>query len=378
MELKSHGKKLYEMGDIAALGTWVCIFGLSVYFMPKLPEARQVSEYIYIPLFLLYAIFFFLGTREEGIFSIPPKLRVASLGLMLLTAFAIGYLLYFDFLSVLTIIWVAVIAFYLPVKQTIFITLAVVVLWFSMVSYRQGEFLWVHAILYSTFHMFALLIASSNKNERQAKLELQAKHDQLAATQDLLAQVSQQTERTRIARDLHDLLGHHLTALTIKLQVAERLTEGEAKTHIEECHSIAKLLLNDVRDAVDTLRQNQNIDFRQSLNLLLKNTPHLNVQLEFDDSLSIENIDTAQTLFRCIQEAITNSLKHGSAKHIWIKINRQKGEIITHIHDDGIVKRNWKKGNGLTGMEERVSERYGKLDVSVEGNALHYHIVLPV
>ncbi len=369
--------KLYDMGDVAALGTWACVFGLCVYLMPKLPEHRQVAEFIYIPLFLLYAACFVWATREDGVWGVTPKLRFGALMLMLASAFTIGYLIYFDFLSILTIIWVVVIAFYIPINFAIVTTLLVVVLWFAMVSFRQGDVLWIHAILYGTFHMFALLIATSNKNERDAKLELQAKHDQLVATQDLLTQVSRQTERTRIARDLHDLLGHHLTALTIKLQVAERVSEGEAKEQVKECHSIAKLLLNDVRDAVDTLRQSQSIDFRQSLELLLKNTPHLKVQLEFDDSLLIENIPTAQTLFRCIQEAVTNSLKHGKSNYIWIKINKQKSEIIAHIHDDGVVKSNWKEGNGLTGMKERVIEQGGKIDLSVEGHALHYHIVLP-
>ncbi len=367
----------FDAGDLAGLVTWAVVFVLCIVLMPRLPETSQAPLYLYGPLFLLYAVMFVLVTRSEPVWRLSPQLRGIGLALMLLSAFALGFLLSFDFLAILTIIWVAVLAFYLPSMWAILITVGVVCLWFLMMSWRQDQALWIQAILYGTFHMFALFLASSNKRQLETSAELRAKNDQLLATQHLLAEVSKQSERTRIARDMHDLLGHHLTGLTIKLQVASRLTEGEAKSQVDECHSIAKLLLSDVREAVDTLRSSDSIDFEKAVRLLINNVPQLSVHLNLPERISIEKIDLAQTILRCIQEAITNTLRHSGANQLWISLENDEHEIKVTIFDDGKVGKHWQKGNGLTGMEERVIELGGSILLSIHNHALHYEIKLP-
>lgn len=367
----------FDVGDLAGLVTWAVVFGLCIVLMPRLPESSQVPLYQYGPLFLIYAVLFVVVTRSDSVWRLTPQLRGVGLTVMLLSSFAIGYLLTFDFLAILTIIWAALLAYFLPSIWATVITLVVVCLWFLMMSWRQDQALWIHAILYGTFHMFALFLASSNKRQLQTSAELRAKNDQLLATQHLLAEVSKQSERTRIARDMHDLLGHHLTGLTIKLQVASRLTEGEAKSQVDECHSIAKLLLSDVREAVNTLRSSDSIDFESAVRLLIKNVPQLTVHLNLPERMSIEKIDLAQTILRCIQEAITNTLRHSGANQIWITIETDEQEIKVRIVDDGKLGKNWQKGNGLIGMEERVNELGGSMSLSSENNALYYQFKLP-
>ncbi|WP_144392023.1 sensor histidine kinase [Pleionea sediminis] len=370
--------KSLDAGDIAALVTWTVIFGLCVVLMPEISVDKRVPFYIYAPFFIIYAVCFVYSTRQDGLWGITPKRRLLGIIVMLISAFIIGYLLAFDFLAILTIIWAAVLAHFLKPLLATAVTLIVVFTWFAMMSYLQNELMWIHAILYGTFHMFALLLASSNQREREIANELKSKNDQLVATQHLLTEASKQTERTRIARDLHDLLGHHLTALSIKLQVASRITEGEAKRHVDECHNITKLLLSDVREAVDTLRHSQYINFEESIRLLVENVPKLNIHLSIVDELSIENIKSAQTLFRCIQEAITNSLKHSGATNLWIKIDKEDGNIVSEIYDDGVVDNSFERGNGLKGMEERVSLVNGNIIFSTKNSALKYLIQLPV
>ena len=77
---------------------------------------------------------------------------------------------------------------------------------------------------------------------------------------ELLEISSRTTERLRIARDLHDLLGHHLTALSLNLEVASHLATGEANEQIEKSKAITKLLLGDVRDVVSRLRNDEPVD----------------------------------------------------------------------------------------------------------------------
>src|SRR3546814_12036878 len=75
-------------------------------------------------------------------------------------------------------------------------------------------------------------------------------NSELRATRALLAESSRLSERMRISRELHDLLGHHLTALSLNLEVATHVSSGKAQEHVRQAHTLAKLLLTDVREAV--------------------------------------------------------------------------------------------------------------------------------
>ena len=104
------------------------------------------------------------------------------------------------------------------------------------------------------FNVFALIMVNTASKERQAEEYANQLNREFLATQKLLSQASKQAQRVRITRNIHDLLGHHLTALTINLQVASRITQGEAKEKVESYHFLAKLLLSDVREAVSEIR----------------------------------------------------------------------------------------------------------------------------
>jgi two-component system sensor histidine kinase DesK len=146
-----------------------------------------------------------------------------------------------------------------------------------------------------------------------------------------LAQASKEIERTRIARDLHDLLGHHLSALTINLQVASRLSHGDVKDKVEQCHALSKLFLNDVRDAVTTLCDAPAVGLRELLSLAISDIS----RLEVDQAVTVNDVKVAETVLRCVQESITNSLCHSKAKKLSIQINEIEGNLAMSIRDDG-------------------------------------------
>lgn len=207
-----------DMRDLLALMTWVALFAISVYITNQQPEAPEIS--LFSSFFCFYALGYLIGTCEQC----QHKLRWLALVLMLFSAFACGWILQFGYLSILTIIWVAVVAYLLPIRVSACFTLIIVLAWFTMQSVKQQHLLWIEGLLYGLFHLFALLLATTHQREQQARVELQNQHAQLQSTQHLLSELSKHSERTRIARDLHDLLGHHLTALSIKLQIAQRMT----------------------------------------------------------------------------------------------------------------------------------------------------------
>jgi signal transduction histidine kinase len=254
----------------------------------------------------------------------------------------------------------------------------IVIAWYLVMRFAWGEAeAAIMAVLYGTFHLFALLTARSAEEAATARDEAVFLNRELVATQHLLSEASRQSERTRIARDLHDLVGHHLTALSINLQIAERLTSGEAKEKIGESRALARLLLSDVRDAVSTLREESAVDFDKAVRLLVEQVPRLDISLDIQDGLAIDEFEVAESLLRCVQEALTNTLRHSGAKKSWIRVWQDEEGAHLEIHDDGQGSENVVEGNGLKGMRERLAHLKGSLDIDNVDDAMRLRVVIP-
>lgn len=252
------------------------------------------------------------------------------------------------------------------------------VLWFGLQAYLEQRSLWITAALYGSFHLFAVLMQAAIKAETEARAELTEKHRQLLAAQQLLQLASRAEERNRIARDLHDLLGHHLTALTIQLQVASYQCDGEAKLQVDKSLQLARLLLSDVREAVSAMRDSSELDLQQLFAPLLQHLPDsLQVELDIAPKLKASSLNQAQHLQYLVQEAISNTLKHANASCLWIHAREAEQGIALEIRDNGQLKANWQPGNGLIGMRERVAECGGKLHLAADAGGLALQIWLP-
>jgi signal transduction histidine kinase len=214
------------------------------------------------------------------------------------------------------------------------------------------------------FQLFAVSAATLALNESRAVQALARTNAELTATRELLAENSRVAERLRIARDLHDTLGHHLTALSIQLEVASRLTDGAGADHIREAHAVAKLLLSDVRDTVSTLRGSSRVDLGQALRALAGARGSLQIHLDLPPHLQLEDGDQAYALLRCVQEIITNAARHASAHNLWIEIAQGPEGIELRARDDGRGSSDVKWGNGLRGMRERFEEYAGRIEFS--------------
>nr|WP_283631833.1 histidine kinase [Alteromonas macleodii] len=267
--------------------------------------------------------------------------------------------------------------------------------------------------LFWAFKLFAMIMSNTAIKESKAREEADALNRQLLSTQQLMKQALTQDERLRIARNIHDVLGHHLTALTINLQVASRKadllesTESQAiKQHVEQSHSIAKLLLSDVREAISDIRENAAIDFSLAVNALIKDLPRPMVNLHIDDNLMLTNVRIADCLLRSMQEALTNVIRHTQAHYFSLSLTQYNGAYNLLMHDsmvphaadeklsdeqpssiqffdkapcsysegaytEGVQKKAGPResdtssrvvaGNGLKGMQERVHELNGTI-----------------
>jgi signal transduction histidine kinase len=173
----------------------------------------------------------------------------------------------------------------------------------------------------------------------------------------------------RISRELHDLIGHHLTALSLNLEVASHLVEGPAQERICQAQSVAKLLLADVREVVSQLREDENIDLTSALKGLTEGVPGLAIHLDLPPRLCVDDPKRAQVLLRCAQEIITNTVRHAEARNLWLRFEGSgSGPLVIHARDDGRGAANFIDGNGLTGMRERLAQFGGRIHIATARN----------
>jgi len=229
----------------------------------------------------------------------------------------------------------------------------------------------------SALAFFTSVVASQQAEAREAQRRL---NSELRATRALLAESTRIAERMRIARELHDLIGHHLTALSLNLEVASHLANDAAAEHVRKAQATARHLLSDVREAVSELRQDDAIDLTQALRSLIEGVPGLAVHVDMPPRFSLEDPRRAQVLLRCAQEIITNCAKHAGARQLWLTFAYADANLLgLHARDDGRGVAQFKPGNGLSGMRERLAEFGGSVAVDTtvsEGFALTVRLPL--
>jgi signal transduction histidine kinase len=234
-------------------------------------------------------------------------------------------------------------------------------------------------LAYFTFQLFAVYTVNVAHSEAEARQELAAANAELQVAAGLLDINSRASERLRIARDLHDLLGHHLTALSLNLEIASHVVEGEAKEVIETSRSIAKSLLSDVRGVVSRLREDEPLDLAAALATLpsVITTPALH--LDIAPGIAVRDPALAQTALRAVQEIVTNAVRHSDARNLWVSLGTANGTLVINARDDGEGVDHVVFGHGLLGMRERVAAAGGTMEVtSMRGEGFRVEVRLPL
>lgn len=219
------------------------------------------------------------------------------------------------------------------------------------------------ALLYVGFSSFVFVTSLVARQQAQARDEQRRLNSELRATRALLAESSRLNERMRISRELHDLLGHHLTALSLNLEVASHVTSGKAQEHVRQAQSLAKLLLTDVREAVSQLREDDAINLREALDSLVEGVPGLRIAFDAPASLAVSDPAKAQVILRCAQEIITNTVRHAEASSLSLSVQPEERGLRIRSRDDGQGCDALLAGNGLRGMRERLEHYGGRLDI---------------
>jgi signal transduction histidine kinase len=215
---------------------------------------------------------------------------------------------------------------------------------------------------YAGFLAFTATTAHIQQRELNGRQELTLLHARLEAAQELLAEREREQERLRIARELHDSLGHHLMALSLNIEAASHCLEGPGLEHVRRAQTVTRTLLREVREVVSALREGS-IQLGPALIDLTREVPGLEVHLQVPEGLSVSEPAAAHCLLRCVQEVITNTLRHASAHHLWIDVvSTAEGALQLHARDDGVGVPSLEPGAGLTGMRERFTQLGGSLE----------------
>jgi two-component system sensor histidine kinase DesK len=230
--------------------------------------------------------------------------------------------------------------------------------------------MWV-SIPVTTF-IIGLIIHAERANE-QKNAELQLSHDEVRRLAAL-------AERERIGRDLHDLLGHTLSLITLKLELSRKLFDRDieaARREVEEAEKVARHALAEVRSAVSGIRAADLAAELASARLLLESS---RVHLTYGHPPVDLPADTERGLSLILREAATNIARHAEASQARIELVREPGSASMVISDNGRGGIDL-DGNGLRGMRERVQGLSGSLRIDSprgQGTRLTVSVPLPV
>lgn len=373
-----------------ALFTWFCV-GIPLLrretILNQMAEiGRSSSSYEWwLGCYLAFGVIFWFLTHDMGKREPTPWRRFAQIVLLLLlnvSALAIGWLSQSGISALLLVVISVALPWILPLR--------VGVAWMVLQNFsllpifaESPGFTLADAVLQSSLYLgssaiafVASLVARQQTEAREAQRRLNA---ELRATRALLAESSRLGERMRISRDLHDLMGHHLTALSLNLEVASHLSAEPAVVHVRQAQTVAKLLLSDVREVVSQLRESDSIDLSEALASLVESVPGLDIELEVPEHFSIGDPRRAQVLLRCAQEVITNTVRHAAASNLVLRFALDgTRNVLMQARDDGRGSAQIASGNGLNGMRERLAEFGGQLDiVTGKGEGFALSIILP-
>jgi signal transduction histidine kinase len=382
MEFIESKHRPIELLRYAGLFTWLCasipLFMMQLWYESPLGLNQYLAWWV---LHLVFGATYWNQAKALPVrSSIPHRLvtlsvlTVCALGVSMMAESSLGGILLLTVAGLLPWMLPAAPALTWLISQNVLLVVvihAIPEITFSEAAFIGGLFLGIS--------LFAFMSGVVALRQHIARDALRKVNSELRATQALLADNTRIAERVRIARELHDLVGHHLTALTLNLEVATHLVDGKALEHVQQAHSLAKLLLADVREVVNDMRVDDKVDLAAALRTLISGVPEPAIHLDLPSELSMTDPRRAQVLLRCAQEMITNSVRHASAQNLWLSLVQNVNGVALTARDDGQGVSEVEAGNGLKGMAERLRLLGGELKIETSpGDGFSLQAWIPV
>lgn len=364
--LQSHegslAQRIFTPLNLAAYITW-CAICIATLELQKLRAADPQEWAGAAALVAMLALFVVLASRRPGSSTRVQVWNVMMQGLLVVIA---EWLLLGGQTVVLLIIVAGQIVLLLSPRSVLLYMLVlnagIAALWITRGSPVGSVLLSMLPVI--GFQAFAGLTGHYAGSRERAREHLAQVNAELLATRRLLEESARAGERLKLSRELHDVAGHSLTALKLNLA---RLARDPAIAEREELlisSALADDLLSQIRQVVSTLRAHDGLDLRAALEALAHQVPGVRILIDIEDQLRVDDIEQAETLLRCAQEAITNALRHGRAGEIRLELRRSEGALELSVINDGAAPARIDFGNGLIGMRERLDQVGGTLELT--------------
>lgn len=253
----------------------------------------------------------------------------------------------------------------------------------------SGNLLSLASIVAVTYSMAAVLEQRRERDGLIAELREAHEHLRFAAARDV--ELATLRERNRLARDMHDSLGHALVLIAIKIEAGQRLHAVDprrAAAEWEDTKALVRSTMGELRRSLAGLRVPalDEQPFRRALSELVMDagrSPGIDVTVMIPDEADALDRRVQEALYRVTQEALTNVARHARAEHAWVTLELCDHTAMLEIRDDGIgLSAAPRPGNGhygVTGMRERVEALRGTLTLGPapeRGTILHARVPL--
>jgi signal transduction histidine kinase len=260
------------------------------------------------------------------------------------------------------------------------------------VGYPLGD-IWNSFQLFLAGQVFIVAFTQMAVNEEKTRKEVERLASDLATANQHLREYAMQVEelaiakeRNRLAREIHDGLGHFLTTIHMQIQAARAVMPNDPSRALEtlaKAQNLTQEALADIRRSVAALRVSpgETRPIEESIQELLESCKGGGVVTDLKISGIIRPLPPAQqlTLYRAVQEGINNTLKHAQASHLWIHLDYTQLEAVRLVvSDDGQGTANLKQGFGLMGLHERMHLLQGDMHISTTpGGGFTFELVVP-
>jgi signal transduction histidine kinase len=248
----------------------------------------------------------------------------------------------------------------------------------------------VFCITYLIFFLIKYLLKQTDiielslKDVMLQKLEKDNVYVNLKGAYEKLEMMTILKERNKIAREIHDTVGHTLTTVLVEIEASKRLITVNSDLSLEKlclAQDQVRKGLNDIRSSVRVLEQGDELlEFYPSIETLIKDTElhsEVTIKSQIDSSLNL-NIEAQKILFSSLLEGLTNGIRHGKSTAFLFKLFMKENKVCFSLEDNGVGAGTLSLGFGLRAMRDRVYELDGSFDINSDTKeGLELLITLP-
>lgn len=213
-------------------------------------------------------------------------------------------------------------------------------------------------------------IGHLNLQLQTANMRLKEMNEQLQDYAEMSEKMAETRERNRIAREIHDTLGHTMTGLSAGIDACIAMIDfsvDATKEQLNKISQVARQGIKDIRRSVNKLRPDalEHSELREALEKMIEETMQVSdVKIDYEcqvDTLKF-NQDEEDMIYRVVQESITNAIRHGEAKYIEVRLWKENKWLNLVIKDNGIGCEEIHTGYGLIHIEERIKMLQGTVE----------------